>query len=72
MYIHTYMSAGCCAISGVCCIQGMLVGVTGKVGSGKSSLLAAITAEMTRLHGQVYTYISTLHVSTMVFWHTIV
>ena len=33
--------------------QGRLVGVTGRVGSGKSSLLAAITAEMTRLHGQV-------------------
>ena len=29
------------------------MGVTGRVGSGKSSLLAAITAEMTRLHGQV-------------------
>ena len=27
--------------------------MTGRVGSGKSSLLAAITAEMTRLHGQV-------------------
>jgi ATPase subunit of ABC transporter with duplicated ATPase domains len=29
------------------------VGVVGKVGSGKSSLLAAITAEMRRKDGQV-------------------
>ena len=35
------------------CFQGNLVGVTGKVGSGKSSLLAAITAEMIRVNGQV-------------------
>ena len=35
------------------CIQGQLVGVVGKVGSGKSSLLAAITAEMRRKDGQV-------------------
>ena len=34
-------------------IQGQLVGVVGKVGSGKSSLLAAITAEMRRKGGQV-------------------
>ncbi len=34
-------------------IQGQLVGVVGKVGSGKSSLLAAITAEMRRKDGQV-------------------
>ena len=37
-------------------VQGKLVGVTGKVGSGKSSLLAAITAEMRRLHGQVLSH----------------
>ena len=29
------------------------MGVTGRVGSGKSSLLAAITAEMRRTQGQV-------------------
>ncbi|CAI8012847.1 Multidrug resistance-associated protein 7, partial [Geodia barretti] len=34
--------------------RGKLVGVTGRVGSGKSSLLAAITAEMIRLQGQVF------------------
>lgn len=33
--------------------QGQLVGVVGKVGCGKSSLLAAITAEMRRKDGQV-------------------
>ena len=35
------------------CVQGQLVGVVDKVGSGKSSLLAAITAEMRRKYGQV-------------------
>ena len=30
-----------------------MVGVIGKVGAGKSSLLAAITAEMEKRHGQV-------------------
>ncbi|XP_065061425.1 ATP-binding cassette sub-family C member 10-like [Rhopilema esculentum] len=35
--------------------KGDLIGVIGKVGSGKSSLLAAITAEMERLDGKVYT-----------------
>ena len=34
-------------------IQGQLVGVIGKVGSGKSSLLAAISAEMTRECGAI-------------------
>ena len=34
-------------------MQGQLVGVVGTVGSGKSSLLAAITAEMRRKDGQV-------------------
>ncbi|XP_048203673.1 ATP-binding cassette sub-family C member 10 isoform X2 [Perognathus longimembris pacificus] len=33
--------------------KGMLVGIVGKVGCGKSSLLAAITGELHRLHGQV-------------------
>eukprot|EP00117_Sycon_ciliatum_P032486 scpid8147/ scgid4352/ Multidrug resistance-associated protein 7; ATP-binding cassette sub-family C member 10 len=34
--------------------KGHLIGVAGSVGSGKSSLLAAITAEMSRADGQVY------------------
>ncbi|NXC45297.1 MRP7 protein, partial [Penelope pileata] len=34
--------------------KGMLLGVVGKVGSGKSSLLAAITGELIKLGGQVY------------------
>ncbi|XP_040839365.1 ATP-binding cassette sub-family C member 10 isoform X1 [Ochotona curzoniae] len=33
--------------------KGMLVGVVGKVGCGKSSLLAAISGELHRLHGRV-------------------
>lgn len=33
--------------------KGQMVGVIGKVGAGKSSLLAAITAEMEKRHGQV-------------------
>ena len=33
--------------------QGSLVGVIGKVGSGKSSLLSAITAEMRKDHGDI-------------------
>ncbi|NXA10146.1 MRP7 protein, partial [Sapayoa aenigma] len=34
--------------------KGMLLGVVGKVGSGKSSLLAAITGELSKQGGQVY------------------
>lgn len=34
-------------------MQGQFVGVVGKVGSGKSSLLMAITAEMRKTFGQV-------------------
>ncbi|XP_021246016.1 multidrug resistance-associated protein 7 [Numida meleagris] len=34
--------------------KGMLLGVVGKVGSGKSSLLAAITGELVKQGGQVY------------------
>ena len=34
-------------------LQGQLVGVIGTVGSGKSSLLSAITAEMDKIGGQV-------------------
>ncbi|KAM9608318.1 ATP-binding cassette sub-family C member 10 isoform 3-T11 [Morphnus guianensis] len=34
--------------------KGMLLGVVGKVGSGKSSLLAAITGELIKQGGQVY------------------
>ncbi len=30
-----------------------MIGIIGKVGSGKSSFLAAVTAEMERLHGKV-------------------
>uniref|UniRef100_A0A8C5X3B7 ATP-binding cassette sub-family C member 10 n=1 Tax=Malurus cyaneus samueli TaxID=2593467 RepID=A0A8C5X3B7_9PASS len=35
-------------------LQGMLLGVVGKVGSGKSSLLAAITGELIKQGGRVY------------------
>ena len=38
------------------CIQGKFVGVVGKVGTGKSSLLAAITAEMRKISGHVGQY----------------
>ncbi|KFQ26676.1 Multidrug resistance-associated protein 7 [Mesitornis unicolor] len=34
--------------------KGMLLGIVGKVGSGKSSLLAAITGELTKQGGRVY------------------
>ena len=34
-------------------LQGQLIGVIGKVGSGKSSILAAITAEMEKRLGEV-------------------
>ena len=34
-------------------LQGQFVGVVGKVGSGKSSLLSAITAEMRKTYGEV-------------------
>ncbi|NXR10010.1 MRP7 protein, partial [Semnornis frantzii] len=34
--------------------KGMLLGVVGKIGSGKSSLLAAITGELIKQGGQVY------------------
>ena len=34
-------------------LQGQFIGVVGKVGSGKSSLLAAITAEMNITQGEV-------------------
>ena len=34
--------------------QGQFIGVIGKVGSGKSSLLAAITAEMEKRLGEVH------------------
>ena len=40
-------------IISVVCFQGSLVGIIGKVGSGKSSLLSAIMAEMHREHGHV-------------------
>uniref|UniRef100_A0A452GJE5 ATP-binding cassette sub-family C member 10 n=1 Tax=Gopherus agassizii TaxID=38772 RepID=A0A452GJE5_9SAUR len=36
--------------------KGALVGVVGKVGCGKSSLLAAVTGELNRLGGQVYVW----------------
>ncbi|XP_074845820.1 ATP-binding cassette sub-family C member 10 isoform X4 [Carettochelys insculpta] len=36
--------------------KGTLVGVVGKVGCGKSSLLAAITGELNKLGGQVYVW----------------
>lgn len=38
-------------------MQGRFVGVVGKVGTGKSSLLAAITAEMRKVSGQVEQYL---------------
>ena len=34
-------------------LQGQFIGVVGRVGSGKSSLLAAITAEMNITQGEV-------------------
>ena len=34
-------------------LQGQLIGVVGKVGSGKTSLLSAITAEMCKVYGEV-------------------
>ena len=34
-------------------LQGSLVGVVGKVGAGKSSLLHAILAEMNKEHGSI-------------------
>jgi len=38
----------------VCALtQGQFIGVVGKVGSGKTSLLAAINAEMCKVHGEV-------------------
>ena len=45
---HGYIDGNLSVIS-----QGDLIGVIGKVGAGKSSLLAAITAEMERYQGQV-------------------
>uniref|UniRef100_G3UHU7 ATP-binding cassette sub-family C member 10 n=1 Tax=Loxodonta africana TaxID=9785 RepID=G3UHU7_LOXAF len=41
------------ACTSVASLQGFLVGIVGKVGSGKSSLLAAIAGELHRLSGQV-------------------
>lgn len=40
-------------VSGIEFLQGQFIGVVGKVGSGKSSLLAAITAEMNIIEGEV-------------------
>lgn len=36
------------------CFKGQFIGVVGKVGSGKSSLLNAILAEMQRIGGQIW------------------
>lgn len=47
-------------------LQGQLIGVIGKVGSGKSSLLSAITAEMDKTRGQVIFY--TLQVHCLIFY----
>lgn len=51
--MYTYCTISLCTFS---IGQGKLLGVTGKVGSGKSSLLAAITAEMRRIQGQVLSH----------------
>uniref|UniRef100_A0A8C7VMI3 ATP-binding cassette sub-family B member 6 n=1 Tax=Oncorhynchus mykiss TaxID=8022 RepID=A0A8C7VMI3_ONCMY len=47
--LDAYFSHGGCV-----CVSGSLVVVVGKVGSGKSSLLAAITGELNRRGGVVY------------------
>ena len=38
-------------------LQGQFIGVVGRVGSGKSSLLAAITAEMNITQGEVCVFV---------------
>uniref|UniRef100_A0AAQ6ADP7 ATP-binding cassette, sub-family C (CFTR/MRP), member 10 n=1 Tax=Amphiprion ocellaris TaxID=80972 RepID=A0AAQ6ADP7_AMPOC len=43
-----------CLYVRVCLVQGSLVVVVGKVGCGKSSLLAALTGELNRLGGVLY------------------
>ena len=60
MYVHAYVCACVCTcmcmyiyISLCVNFQGQFVGIVGKVGSGKTSLLAAINAEMCKLHGEV-------------------
>ncbi|NXK01990.1 MRP7 protein, partial [Herpetotheres cachinnans] len=48
------LSTGTLHIENLSVRKGMLLGVVGKVGSGKSSLLAAITGELIKQGGQVY------------------
>uniref|UniRef100_A0AAQ5ZEM8 ATP-binding cassette, sub-family C (CFTR/MRP), member 10 n=1 Tax=Amphiprion ocellaris TaxID=80972 RepID=A0AAQ5ZEM8_AMPOC len=50
-YFLGYLSANSVR---VCLVQGSLVVVVGKVGCGKSSLLAALTGELNRLGGVLY------------------
>ena len=47
--------------------QGQFIGVVGKVGSGKSSLLAAITAEMEKRLGEVFFLLCTKYDSIFLF-----
>ena len=48
----------------LCCVvivmQGQFIGVVGKIGSGKTSLLSAITAEMCKVQGKVWSIIIAL------------
>ena len=47
------------ALTQMCCCQGKLIGVIGKVGSGKSSLLSAILGEMHKDIGYIEVTCST-------------
>ena len=51
-----FYTVNCIHVLTICFVrkQGEFVGITGKVGSGKSSLLSAITAEMRKKRGQVW------------------
>uniref|UniRef100_A0A667ZZS7 ATP-binding cassette, sub-family C (CFTR/MRP), member 10 n=1 Tax=Myripristis murdjan TaxID=586833 RepID=A0A667ZZS7_9TELE len=52
--LQAYYSQGMYVCLFYCVFQGSLVVVVGKVGCGKSSLLAALTGELNRLGGAVY------------------
>lgn len=51
---EVFSTAGELSKINLCIEKGQLIGVIGKVGSGKSSLLAAITAEMEKRLGEVF------------------
>uniref|UniRef100_A0AAQ5YQH7 ATP-binding cassette, sub-family C (CFTR/MRP), member 10 n=1 Tax=Amphiprion ocellaris TaxID=80972 RepID=A0AAQ5YQH7_AMPOC len=52
--LRAYYALGSANSVRVCLVQGSLVVVVGKVGCGKSSLLAALTGELNRLGGVLY------------------